>query len=115
MNCVNHAETQGVAFCIRCGRSLCTECTHSVRGSVYCEPCLADIIKDNGGKDNAGAAAPVKPAPTRVIAGTNPGVAFALGLIPGVGAIYNGDFLKAAIHVLIFGVLTSTAGDAGGA
>jgi hypothetical protein len=41
----------------------------------------------------------------KVVVGTNPGAAFALGLIPGVGAIYNGDFLKAAIHVLIFGLL----------
>jgi hypothetical protein len=32
-------------------------------------------------------------------------------LIPGVGAIYNGEFLKAAIHVLIFGTLISI-GDA---
>ena len=30
-----------------------------------------------------------------------------LGLIPGVGAIYNGEYFKAAIHVLIFGMLTS--------
>ena len=43
--------------------------------------------------------------PKKVVAGTNPGAAFALGLIPGVGAIYNGEFLKAAIHVLIFGLL----------
>jgi hypothetical protein len=28
-------------------------------------------------------------------------------LIPGVGAIYNGEYFKAAIHVLIFGMLTS--------
>jgi hypothetical protein len=45
----------------------------------------------------------------RDVAGTNPGAAFALGLIPGVGAIYNGEFVKAAVHVLIFGTLTSLA------
>ncbi len=49
----------------------------------------------------------------RSLLGTNPGAAFALGLIPGVGAIYNGDFLKAAIHVLIFGILTSLADRSG--
>jgi serine/threonine protein kinase len=32
--------------------------------------------------------------------------AFWLGLIPGVGAIYNGEYKKAAIHVLIFGVIS---------
>jgi hypothetical protein len=40
-----------------------------------------------------------------VIGGTNPPGAFVLGLIPGVGAIYNGEFFKAAVHILIFGSL----------
>jgi len=31
--------------------------------------------------------------------------AFLLGLIPGVGALYNGEYVKAGIHVLIFGVI----------
>jgi hypothetical protein len=42
-----------------------------------------------------------------VAGGTNPGAAFAIGLIPGVGAIYNGEFVKAAVHILIFGTLVS--------
>jgi hypothetical protein len=40
----------------------------------------------------------------------SPGTAFALGLIPGVGAICNGEYLKAFVHVLIFGFLVSLAG-----
>jgi hypothetical protein len=40
----------------------------------------------------------------------SPGTAFALGLIPGVGAICNGEYLKALVHVLIFGFLVSLAG-----
>lgn len=39
---------------------------------------------------------------------TSPGLAFLLGLIPGVGAIYNGQYLKGFIHVAILGVLIST-------
>jgi hypothetical protein len=39
----------------------------------------------------------------------SPGVAFALGLVPGVGAICNGELLKGFIHVLIFGSLISLA------
>ena len=102
MNCAYHAEVPNVAFCIRCGRALCTECVHNVRGSVYCESCLAELV---GGKPT-----PSTPPPKGVsesIAGTNPGAAFALGLIPGVGAIYNGEYVKAAVHVLIFGTLIS--------
>jgi len=104
MNCVNHADLQAAAFCIRCGRALCSECVHHVKGAVYCEPCLAEFVQGNPAPGfNASGTQSQK----HEIAGTNPGVAFALGLIPGVGAIYNGEFLKAAVHVLIFGVLTS--------
>src|SRR5437868_1908357 len=103
MNCVYHAEVPNVAFCIRCGHALCNECVRNVRGSVYCETCLAEAVE---GKS----AAPPPPAVKReMIVGTNPGVAFALGLIPGVGAIYNGEFVKAAVHILIFGTLVSLA------
>ena len=98
MNCVNHAEAPNVAFCIRCGHALCSQCIHNVRGSVYCETCLGDLVE--------GKAAAAK---KEIVSGTNPGAAFALGLIPGVGAIYNGEFVKAAIHILIFGTLVSVA------
>jgi hypothetical protein len=37
----------------------------------------------------------------------SPGIAFAFGLIPGVGAICNAEYLKAFVHVMIFGFLIS--------
>jgi hypothetical protein len=37
-------------------------------------------------------------------------VAAVLGLIPGVGAMYNGQFFKGLIHVVIFAVLVSISG-----
>ena len=40
-------------------------------------------------------------------AGVSPGLAFILGLIPGVGAIYNGQYVKGLIHVIILGILIS--------
>jgi TM2 domain-containing membrane protein YozV len=98
MNCVYHAEAPNVAFCIHCGQPLCNDCIRNVQGSVYCEKCLGEIV---GGKT-------VK-KDIHDVAGHNPGAAFALGLIPGVGAIYNGEFVKAAVHILIFGTLVSVA------
>jgi hypothetical protein len=105
MNCTYHPEAPNVAFCIRCGHALCNECVRSVRGSVYCEQCIADAVE---GKT----AAPPPPSPSpslkkETVVNTHPGAAFVLGFIPGVGAIYNGEFVKAAIHVLIFGTLIS--------
>ena len=104
MNCAYHAEAPNVAFCIHCGKALCNECIRNVKGSVYCEPCLGELVE---GRSGPGARTTVK----KEIVGTNPGAAFALGLIPGVGAIYNGEFVKAAVHILIFGMLVSL-GDA---
>ena len=37
----------------------------------------------------------------------NPGTATILGFIPGVGAMYNGQYIKAIVHVLVFVVLIS--------
>jgi hypothetical protein len=67
-----------------------------VQGSVYCEKCLGELVEPKAAKKE-----PVAP--------TNPGAAFALGLLPGVGAIYNAEFVKAAVHILIFGTLVSLA------
>ena len=47
----------------------------------------------------AGISAP----PGHPVMATRPGLALALGFIPGVGAIYNGQFMKAIVQVLIFG------------
>lgn len=37
----------------------------------------------------------------------SPGLAFGLGLIPGVGAIYNAQYAKGLMHVVIFGLMIS--------
>ena len=41
--------------------------------------------------------------------GPNPGLAVWLGFIPGVGAMYNGQFVKGFAHVLVFAALCSFA------
>jgi hypothetical protein len=40
---------------------------------------------------------------------TSPGLAFLLGLIPGVGAIYNGQYMKGLVHAVLFGFFMSFA------
>ena len=37
----------------------------------------------------------------------SPGLAFVLGFIPGVGAVYNGQYAKGLVHVVIFGSIIS--------
>jgi hypothetical protein len=68
-------------------------------GAIYCEPCIAARL--HGTQTTIPAAAPAS-----VAAGLpSPGLAGFLGLIPGVGAWYNGQFIKGFIHVLIFALL----------
>ena len=40
-------------------------------------------------------------------ADVSPGMAFVLGFIPGVGAIYNGQYAKGLVHVIIIGLMIS--------
>ena len=39
----------------------------------------------------------------------SPALAFFLGTIPGVGAIYNGQYAKGLVHALVWGILMSIA------
>ncbi len=118
MNCVNHPEQEVSAYCQNCGKALCAQCARSVAGVVYCEPCLAAKlggVKAGGSGTTgwtsvdprvaAGVAAAYTPTPSVAAGSANPVLAGFLGLIPGVGAMYNGQFIKALIHVLVFVVL----------
>src|SRR5262249_2083978 len=55
-----------------------------------------------------GGAAPIVPAAPGTIApqrASNPAVAFILGFVPGLGAVYNGEFNKALIHIVVFAAM----------
>jgi len=72
-------------------------------GAIYCEPCIAARLQ------GAGPAVP-RAVPVTIVEGApSPALAAFLGMIPGVGAMYNGQFVKAFIHVLIFALLIVAA------
>ena len=89
MKCAVHAEVEATGFCRNCGKALCPQCTREVKGALYCEECLAATV---------GAHPPAA-------SGSNPGLAFVLGLIPGLGAVYNGEYAKALVHLAVWGGL----------
>ena len=98
MDCVNHPGTTATAFCQTCGKALCAGCVRTAPGGqVLCEPCFTAWQTYQQ---------PFIPIST---GGPNPAAAAVLGLIPGVGAMYNGQFFKGLIHVVIFAVLISMA------
>ncbi len=98
MDCVNHSGVTATAFCQNCGKALCNDCVRKAPGGqILCAPCLAQWQT-------------VPPVYTPGFsAGPNPATAAVLGLIPGVGAMYNGQFLKGLAHLFIFAVLVSAS------
>ena len=94
MDCVNHSGTAASAFCQTCGKPLCQNCVRNVAGGqLFCETCATSWQAYQQ---------PFAPPPPGA---PNPAAAAVLGLIPGVGAMYNGQFFKGLIHVVIFAVL----------
>ena len=96
MDCVNHTGVNATAYCQSCGKALCAGCVRNAAGGqILCEPCF---VAWQTFQQPFVASPPGAP---------NPSVAAVLGLIPGVGAMYNGQFFKGLIHVVIFAVLVS--------
>jgi len=110
MNCAVHNQTQAVAYCRTCGKALCEECKRDVMGAIYCEPCIAARLQGA----TAPGAVPPPPPPVGVPGAPNPVVAGIFGFIPGVGAMYNGQFVKAFAHVVIFVMLIIAASNISG-
>jgi hypothetical protein len=97
------------AYCRTCGKALTEDTVRMAMGTVYCEEHVPQA--------KAHASPPASPYSGREIPnpGVSPGLAFLLGLIPGVGAIYNGQYAKGLVHVLILGLLISiNSSDAAG-
>jgi Domain of unknown function (DUF5668) len=131
MNCANHPDVAVAAYCQNCGKALCAQCVRPVSGVIYCEQCLAAKLGIGGVPGPAGYAASGTSAGANYTVnqgaytvtgssagdvnytvsgvippmGPNPGTATVLGFIPGVGAMYNGQFVKALVHVLVFVIL----------
>jgi hypothetical protein len=120
MKCAVHTDVEAVGYCRNCGKAMCSTCVRPVRDVLYCEECLATIMGIPAAPavaaPDAAASAPavLPPAPART--GSSPGVAFVLGLFPGLGAVYNGEYNKALIHIVVFAAmivgLNSDLGDA---
>ncbi|MDE3195508.1 MAG: hypothetical protein KGN84_04135 [Acidobacteriota bacterium] len=132
MNCANHPEVSASAFCRECGKPMCSECQRPALGSIYCAehfpaaaappppPPRVDTAPPPSGYAGSAYSSPATPYPSPYTApgpqygpsnvvdpGAHPILAFILGFIPGVGAIYNGQYAKGLIHAVIFGILVS--------
>ncbi len=122
------AAAPRAGFCQDCGRPLTTQTARYVGGGVFCEPCLTARVTAGS---PMGASRPGSSYPTYgpvadgqsaggPVAGAVPGdeprptLAAILGFIPGVGAMYNGQFAKGIVHLAIFVLLTFVANNVSG-
>jgi hypothetical protein len=117
-------ETKIVGYCRTCGKGLDETTVRTAHGTIYCEEHLPMSTSGSTSAEQA------IPHPTAAEASpytantpppfpnpdASPGLAFVLGMIPGVGAIYNGQYAKGLIHVIIIGLIISIMdnGAAGG-
>jgi hypothetical protein len=125
MQCSQHPETAATAYCTNCGIAICADCQQTIDSRVVCPICVAQLSSSPSpqrppspvgsvadGQSSGGLPGVAPPSlipPERGYPYCSPGVCFVLGLIPGVGAICNGEYLRAFLQVLVFGTLVSIA------
>lgn len=115
MNCAKHPDVPASAFCRTCGKALCPNCARDVRGVIYCEECLASRLGDTiPATPPPYATVPPVSTPVVVRQGGSPGLAALLSIIPGVGQMYNEQYAKGLIFVLVFAVLIQIADSVSG-
>jgi Domain of unknown function (DUF5668) len=109
MKCAVHSDVDAAGFCRNCGKPMCSACVRPVRDVLYCEDCLASIVGVPAASVPGTTSAPPPmassafPPTTPVRSSHSPAVAFILGfLFPGLGAVYNGEYNKALIHIVVF-------------
>jgi hypothetical protein len=110
MNCQNHPEVPATAYCRSCGKPVCSECRRDALGTVFCEEHVpAPASAQAPPPPYTGAGAPGPGVPPAAVSNASPGLALFLGTIPGVGAIYNGQYAKGLVHAIVWGMLMSMA------
>ncbi len=92
MNCAFHPINPASARCSSCERPLCPACDHRIKGIPCCQDCIVigiETLRRSGG------GRPIAHQEEK-----SPLIALLLGLVPGVGAAYNGQNIKALTHFL---------------
>jgi hypothetical protein len=102
MKCAVHPDVDATGFCRNCGKPMCPACTRPVRDVFYCEDCLAKLTGLSAA-NNPTMNTDSSTLPRRV--DHNPVIALLLGFVPGLGAIYNGEYNKALIQIVVFAAL----------
>ncbi|MGD1098497.1 MAG: DUF5668 domain-containing protein, partial [Bryobacteraceae bacterium] len=120
------SEAKIVGYCRACGKALDEGSVRAAQGTIYCEEhvpmstgtptttapgqSLTTVdVSPYTASPYTSATPPPIPNPD-----VSPGLAFGLGFIPGVGAIYNGQYAKGLVHAIMVGLIISILDSAPG-
>jgi len=124
------SEAKVVGYCRACGKALHEGSVRAAQGTIFCEehvpmstgtptaaappPSLTTVdvspyTAPDPSSPYTSATLPPMPNPD-----VSPGLAFGLGFIPGVGAIYNGQYAKGLVHAIMVGLIISILDSAPG-
>jgi hypothetical protein len=100
-----------------CGTGLDEANVRTANGTIYCALHVPHAAppSPNGSPYPSPYTAPAGGPPPAGSSDASPGAAFVLGLIPGVGAIYNGQYAKGILHIIILAMLFAGAERSNGA
>jgi len=110
------ADPPPVGYCQDCGKPLTQETLRTAGAGVFCDPCLTARVSASAPPSGYTTVPPYSSVPPRPVSTSEPSpvVAALLGFIPGVGAMYNGQFAKGLAHLAIFAVLVSLSDNVNG-
>jgi hypothetical protein len=97
MFCAYHPTNAATAQCAGCNRPLCAACDHRIKAQPYCEDCIVrgvDVLR----RPAAPVVAPNVVYTPHAVPAPGSGKATLLALVPGLGAVYNRQNLKALVH-----------------
>jgi hypothetical protein len=97
MKCSFHPAVDSQDLCSLCNKALCPECAHRIKNKVYCQNCLMEGAEWAASMKNLRLPAD---APKR---------AAICALIPGMGAVYNSEYMKGLTYFAVWAGLVMMA------
>lgn len=96
MYCAYHTSTTALIQCAHCNRGLCSSCDHRIKGFPYCQDCIVAGVQSLQRQSTTYNYYQTQ-QPKRLSSGKAI-VAALCAFVPGAGAIYNRQNLKAVVH-----------------
>jgi hypothetical protein len=102
MKCSYHPAVESQEACSACSKLLCSECTHKIKGKAYCQDCLVE------------GAEWISTIKGLRLPSDSPRRAALCAIIPGLGAVYNSEYLKAVTYFAVWAALVMMGNRIGG-